>query len=207
MSNSVGSWVAAFTGCKVVEVWCFTNVDHKLICWKTFFLFKQKYTLPETNSESAVNLWKNDGRLEVGRLFPLDFPFWVSAATCLFLGRVHTPLNDGLHNETKFGADLFFKRGSIFSFHVCFQEGTPQKSNIDTKHCHFLRELPFPNHHFGYCIHVCFQEGMFIICCVCFPLDTTKHSRGLSQKNNYTKVSIQCKSKGSLGIWHRSNSD
>ena len=27
---------------------------------------------------------------------------------------------------------------------------TPQKSNIDTKNCHFERELPFPNHHFGY---------------------------------------------------------
>ena len=27
---------------------------------------------------------------------------------------------------------------------------TPQKSNIDTKNCHVYRELPFPNHHFGY---------------------------------------------------------
>ena len=42
---------------------------------------------------------------------------------------------------------------------VCFK--TPQKSNIDTNNCHFLRvPLPFPNHHFGYpavsfreCIH------------------------------------------------------
>ena len=26
----------------------------------------------------------------------------------------------------------------------------PQKFNIDTKHGHIEKELPFPNHHFGY---------------------------------------------------------
>ena len=32
-----------------------------------------------------------------------------------------------------------------------FRERTPQKSNIDTKKiAFFFRELPFPNHHFGY---------------------------------------------------------
>ena len=30
------------------------------------------------------------------------------------------------------------------------KKDTPQKSNIDTKNCHFLRvPLPFPKHHFG----------------------------------------------------------
>ena len=32
---------------------------------------------------------------------------------------------------------------------------TPQKSNIDTKNCHFSRELPFPNHHFGVSFRRC----------------------------------------------------
>ena len=32
----------------------------------------------------------------------------------------------------------------------CLLDDTPQKSNIDTKNGHCLRELPFPNHHFGY---------------------------------------------------------
>ena len=30
---------------------------------------------------------------------------------------------------------------------------SPQKSNIDIKNCHFLRELSFPNRHFG-ALHV-----------------------------------------------------
>ena len=29
--------------------------------------------------------------------------------------------------------------------HDSTNKNTPQKSNIDTKHCHFLREVPSPN--------------------------------------------------------------
>ena len=33
---------------------------------------------------------------------------------------------------------------------------TLPKTNIDTKNCHFYRELPFPNHYFG-ALHVSFR--------------------------------------------------
>ena len=55
-------------------------------------------------------------------------------------------------------------RDRIPTFHfqgraVRFRECTPQKSNIDTKNCHFSRELPFPSHHFGYPMLV-FNHGI-----------------------------------------------
>ena len=34
---------------------------------------------------------------------------------------------------------------------------TPQKLNIDTKNGHIEKEIHFPNHHFGYSIHLSFQ--------------------------------------------------
>ncbi len=64
--------------------------------------------------------------------------------------------------EWVFTKDYCFSRdynqqfqGTIILMVLDFQgmyECTPQKSNIDTrtKNCHFLRELPFPNHHFEY---------------------------------------------------------
>ena len=45
------------------------------------------------------------------------------------------------------------------------QRGTPQKTNMDTQNSHVWRELPFPDHHFGYptvsfgeCISFCRRE-------------------------------------------------
>ena len=45
-----------------------------------------------------------------------------------------------------------------YDYHFFNPSYTPQKFSIDTKNCHFLRELPFPNHHFG-ALHVSFREG------------------------------------------------
>ena len=59
---------------------------------------------------------------------------------------------------------------------------TPQESNIDTKNCHVLRELPCPNHHFGALQPLVFGsvkpffEGIEEAPCVLVALDPKKHT-------------------------------
>ena len=47
------------------------------------------------------------------------------------------------------GCNVASENGSGRSIRKNYGWCTPQKSNIDTKNGHFLRDLPFPNHHFG----------------------------------------------------------